>query len=111
MNTVMERIIKEERAEVTIKAICNMIKYGVPKEKILADYSVDDYNAALAEMEKRIYFISSPFIIYFTVFIRERNNAGSKIIPLLLPQTIPGGKLTGYGRKNILRTTNRTYGL
>ena len=58
---------------------------------------------------KRIYFISSPFIIYFTVFIRERNNAGSKIIPLLLPQTIPGGKLTGYGRKNILRTTNRTY--
>ncbi len=52
MNTVMERIIKEERAEVAIKAICNMIKYGVPKEKILADYSVDDYNAALAEMEK-----------------------------------------------------------
>lgn len=52
VNTVMERIIKKERAEVTIKAICNMIKYGVPKEKILADYSVDDYNAALAEMEK-----------------------------------------------------------
>lgn len=52
VNTVMERIIKEERAEVTIKAICNMIKYGVPKEKILADYSVDDFNAALAEMEK-----------------------------------------------------------
>ena len=52
MNTVMERNTKEERAEVTIKVICNMIKYGVPKEKILADYSVDDYNAALAEMEK-----------------------------------------------------------
>lgn len=52
MNTVMERIVKEERTEVTIKAICNMIKYGVPKEKILEDYSVDDFNAALAEMEK-----------------------------------------------------------
>lgn len=33
VNTVMERIIKEERAEVTIKAICNMIKYGVPKKR------------------------------------------------------------------------------
>ena len=45
---VMERYLSKER----IEAICNMIKYGVPKEKILEDYSVDDYNAALAEMEK-----------------------------------------------------------
>lgn len=29
-----------------------MIKYGVPKEKILLDYSVEDYEAALASLKK-----------------------------------------------------------
>lgn len=53
--------------------------------------------------------ISSIFIIYSTIFIRRRNNTGSKIMPLLLPQTIPGEAMTGYGRRNIWRITSRTY--
>ena len=45
---VMEKYLSKER----IDAICNMIKYGVPKEKILLDYSVEDYEAALASLKK-----------------------------------------------------------
>ena len=41
-----ERLREEER----IDAIRNMIKYDVSKEKILQDYSVEEYNEAIKSM-------------------------------------------------------------
>ena len=52
---------------------------------------------------------TSAFLSFISQFICGRNNTGSKITPLLLPQTIPGEAMTGYGRRNSWRTTNRTY--
>ena len=40
----------EGRRTERIEAIQNMIKYDVPKEKILQDYSEEEYNEAVSTM-------------------------------------------------------------
>lgn len=47
MDTVMGKLLKEERAEVTNKAILNMIDLGLSKDKILTKYTVEEYETAL----------------------------------------------------------------
>lgn len=47
MDTVMGKLLKEERAEVTNKAIRNMIDLGLSKDKILTKYTVEEYETAL----------------------------------------------------------------
>lgn len=42
--------ITEGATKATIRAIKNMLKYGVPKEKILHDYSLQDVEAAEKEL-------------------------------------------------------------
>ena len=49
-----EELLEQGEAKGRINAIQNMIKYNVPKEKILLDYTVDEYEEALNSMPVKV---------------------------------------------------------
>ena len=49
-----EELLKQGEAKGRINAIQNMIKYNIPKEKILLDYTVDEYEEALNSMPVKV---------------------------------------------------------
>ena len=51
---VLEELLEQGEAKGRIDAIQNMIKYNVPKEKILLDYTSDEYKEALNSMPVKV---------------------------------------------------------
>ena len=49
-----EELLEQGEAKGRIDAIQNMIKYNVPKEKILLDYTSDEYEEALNSMPVKV---------------------------------------------------------
>ena len=49
-----EELLEQGEAKGRIDAIQNMIKYNVPKEKILLDYTSDEYKEALNSMPVKV---------------------------------------------------------
>ena len=49
-----EELLEQGEAKGRIDAVQNMIKYNVPKEKILLDYTPDEYEEALHSMPVKV---------------------------------------------------------
>ena len=49
-----EELLEQGEAKGRIDAVQNMIKYNVPKEKILLDYTPDEYEEALNSMSEKV---------------------------------------------------------
>ena len=49
-----EELLEQGEAKGRIDAIQNMIKYNVPKEKILLDYTSDEYEEAVNSMPVKV---------------------------------------------------------